>query len=163
MSALISWIYLQLVNLNKLGQGTNASLIQNSSEESVIGSLPILEPVVENKTYPDTSSSMAADSHASIEIPETIYSMAFIVRLAFTCTNVHNAQLCWDPMNRWIVKIEEHPWPLVHHHGSIIKGRCTRGKKMYVNRWFWILRMSTSGANWSPPTTRMRNLCMRNI
>ena len=37
------------------------------------------------------------------------YSMGFNVRLEFVHTNAHDAQLYKDPMNRWVMKIEEHP------------------------------------------------------
>ena len=36
------------------------------------------------------------------------YSMAFNMRLAFVKTNGHGAQLYKDPMNRWVVKVEDH-------------------------------------------------------
>ena len=35
--------------------------------------------------------------------------MAFNVRLAFAQINDQDAQLYQDPMNMWVVKIEEHP------------------------------------------------------
>ena len=84
-------------------------MVQKLSEESVIRALFILEPIAKKKTYPDTLSSMVVDSHASIEIFETIYSMAFNVRLAFACSNIHNAQLYWDPINRWVLELEDQP------------------------------------------------------
>ena len=34
--------------------------------------------------------------------------MEFNVSLAFVHSNVHDAQLYKDTMNRWVVKIEEH-------------------------------------------------------
>ena len=54
--------------------------------------------------------------------------MAFNVRLAFAQTNVHEAQLYKDPMNRWVVMIEEHPTtfdpaPWVNYQGEIYMGQ----------------------------------------
>ena len=34
--------------------------------------------------------------------------MAFSMRLAFVKTNGHGSQLYKDPMNRWVVKVENH-------------------------------------------------------
>ena len=52
---------------------------------------------------------MVVDSDASTKVPHIVYSMAFNVRLTFSYTNVHNAQLYIDPMNMWIVKVKGHP------------------------------------------------------
>ena len=94
-------MYLISRNLYKYGKVTNTSSIQKSSEESVATrNLPILEPIAKDKTYLDNFSSMAANSFASTKVLEIAYSMAFNVRLAFVCTNIHNDQVCKDPMNR---------------------------------------------------------------
>ena len=60
-----------------LGRGTNASFVPKSSEESVTGAFLVLKPIVKNETYSDTYLSMAADSHASSEVPKMVYSMVF--------------------------------------------------------------------------------------
>ena len=54
--------------------------------------------------------------------------MAFNVRLAFARTNAHEAQLYKDPMNRWVVMIEEQPTafdpaPWVNYQGDIYMGQ----------------------------------------
>ena len=56
------------------------------------------------------------------------YSMDFNVRLEFVHTNAHDAQLYKDPMNRWVVKIEEHPTafdpsPWVNYQGEMYVGQ----------------------------------------
>ena len=45
------------------------------------------------------------DFHIAI-LPD--YSMAFNKRLAFVKANGNGAQLYKDPMNRWVVKVEDH-------------------------------------------------------
>ena len=70
----------------------------------------------------DSSSSMASETHVSASILDT-HPMIFNVRLVFARTNIHNAQLFKDPMNHWIVKIEEHPiafdpTPWVNYQGE---------------------------------------------
>ena len=71
---------------------------------------------------------MAADSsHAYIK---SIYAMAYNVRLGFACLNCHDAQLYRDPMNRWLVKIEEHPMafdlePSINYQGDSYMGQET--------------------------------------
>ena len=54
--------------------------------------------------------------------------MDFNVRLEFVHTNAHDAQLYKDPMNRWVVKIEEHPTtfdpsPWVNYQGEMYVGQ----------------------------------------
>ena len=70
---------------------------------------------------------MASKAHASASVHET-HSLAFNVRLAFARTNIHDAQLYKDPMNCWVVKIEEHltafdPSPWVNYQGEIYMGQ----------------------------------------
>ena len=50
--------------------------------------------------------------------------MDFNVGLVFVHTNAHDAHLYKDPMNRWVVKIEEHPMafdlsPWVNYQGEM--------------------------------------------
>ena len=56
------------------------------------------------------------------------YSMVFNIRLVFARTNVHEAHLYKDPMNRWVVMIEEHPTafdpaPWINYQGEIYMGQ----------------------------------------
>ena len=65
------------------------------------------------------------------------YSMAFNVRLAFAQTNAHKARLYKDPMNRWVVVIEEQPMafnpaPWVNYQGDIYMGQ--EGVRYIVTR-----------------------------
>ena len=101
------------------------SVSEKSSEESVTNTHCILELIVEDKTFSESSSSMASEIPTT-EVPE--YSMAFNVRLAFARTNVHEARLYKDPMNRWVVMIEEHPTafglaPWVNYQREIYMGQ----------------------------------------
>ena len=91
----------------KVGRGTN-TVSQNSNEESVMNAAPILRPIIEEESFSDTSSSMASKNHVSASILDT-HPMLFIVRLVFARTNTFDAQLIKDPMNRWVVRIEEQP------------------------------------------------------
>ena len=79
---------MRLGNLYKPSRGTNTS--HNSSEESITNKIPILEPIVEDKTLSESSSSRASKAHASMGVLET-YSMDFNVRLAFPHTNADDA------------------------------------------------------------------------
>ena len=118
-------------NLYKLGRGTNP-ISQKSSEESVTNMIPILKLKVEEETFSVSwSSNMASKTHASASIPKT-HSMVFNVRLIFAKINIHNAQLYKDPMNRWVVKIEEHPIAFDHLNGSIFKVIFTWGKRVFA-------------------------------
>ena len=113
-------------NLYKLGRGTNTKS-QKSSEESVTNAVPILEPIQEEDSILESSSSMASETHVSASIPDN-HPMLFNVRLVFARTNTLDAQLFKDPMNRWVVKIEEHPTafdpsPWVNYQGEMYMGQ----------------------------------------
>lgn len=69
-----------------------------SSEESVANSYHALEPIIEEETFSDSTSSMSMEARMSAETQE--YSMAFNMRLVFSKTNTHGAQLYKDPFNR---------------------------------------------------------------
>ena len=99
-------MFLRSGNLYKSGRGTN-TVSQKSSEESVTNAAP-LRPILEEDSYSDSSSSMASETHVSASVPDT-HPMLFNIRLVFARTNTQDAQLFKDPMNRWVVKIEEHP------------------------------------------------------
>ena len=54
--------------------------------------------------------------------------MDFNVRLQFVHTNAHDAQLNKDPMDRWVVKIKEHPTafdpsPWFNYQGDMYVGQ----------------------------------------
>ena len=72
--------------------------------------------------------SMGSKTHVFASIPNA-HPMIFNVRLIFVArTNVHHAQLFKDPMNRWVVKIEEHsmafdPSPCVNYQGEMYMGQ----------------------------------------
>ena len=58
----------------------------------------------------------------------SMYSMTLNIRLAFVKTNGHGAQLYKDPMNMWVVKVEDHlmafeatPW--VNYQGDFYMGQ----------------------------------------
>ena len=56
------------------------------------------------------------------------YSMAFNMRLEFSKTNTHGAQLYKDPLDRWVVKVEDHPTafenaPFVNYQGELYMGQ----------------------------------------
>ena len=101
------------------------SASEKSSKESVTNAHQVLEPIFKDKTLSDSTSSIASEMPIA-NAPE--YSMAFNVRLAFARTNAHEAQLYKDPMNRWVVTIEEQstvfdPTPWVNYHGDIYMGQ----------------------------------------
>ena len=100
-------MYLQSGHLYQSGRGANLES-QKSSEESVINTIPILKPILEEDSYSNSSSSMASKTHIFASIPDT-HPMLFNDRLVFARTNTYDAQLFKDPMNRWVVKIEEQP------------------------------------------------------
>src|SRR3569623_519311 len=103
-------MYLRSGNHYRSGRNnTNTSGSQRSSEESVSNAFQNLETIIEEDTLSESTSSMSSDSHQpTADMHENVnYSMAFNVRLAFAKTNAHDAQLYKDPMNRWVVKIEE--------------------------------------------------------
>ena len=96
---------------------------QKSSEESVTNAVPILELIQEQDSFLESSSSMAFETHVLASIPDN-HPMLFNVRLVFARTNTQDAQLFKDPMNRWVVEIEEHPTafdlsPWVNYQGEI--------------------------------------------
>ena len=91
----------------KSGRGTNTES-QKSSEESVTNVVPILKPIQEEDSFSKSSSSMASETHVSASIRDN-HPMLFNVRLVFARTNTQDVQLFKDPINRWVVKIEEHP------------------------------------------------------
>ena len=89
--------------------------------------VPILEPIQEEDSFLDSSSSMASESQVSVSIPNN-HLMLSNVRLVFARTNTQDAQLFKDPMNRWVVKIEEHPTafdpsPWVNYQGEMYMGQ----------------------------------------
>ena len=73
-----------------------ASSSYKSSEESVINAYHILEPIVEEEAFFDSTSSMSLGAQFA-KVPE--YLMAFNMRLAFAKANSHKTQLYKDPMN----------------------------------------------------------------
>ena len=79
---------------------------------------------------------MAFDSQVFANTHEN-YSMSFNISLAFTQTNDHDPQIYWDPMNRQIVKIEEHPndfdlVPWVIYQGNMYMQQ--RGERYVVTK-----------------------------
>ena len=126
-------MYLRSGTWYRSGRGQEtAETSKKSSEESVTNSYHVLEPIVEEETPSDSTSSMStADQHTT---DSTSHSMAFNVRLAFVKLNNHGAQLYQDPMSRWAVKIEDHdsaidPAPWVNYQGSQYMGQ---GGERYV-------------------------------
>ena len=110
----------------KSGQGTNTES-QKSCEESVTNAVPILESIQEEDSFLESSSSMAFETHVLASIPDN-HPMLFNVRLVFARTNTQDAQLFKDPMNRWVVKIEEQPKafdpsPWVNYQGKMYMGQ----------------------------------------
>ena len=82
-------MYLRSGNRYKSGRNTViTSASEKSSEESVTYVHQVLEPIVEDETLSDSTSSMASEIPTT-DAPE--YSMAFNVRLAFARSNVHEA------------------------------------------------------------------------
>ena len=105
-----------------------------SSEESVANSFHALESVLEEGTFSDSTSSMSMDAHVS-ETQE--YSMAFNMRLEFSKTNTHGAQIYKDPLGRWVVKIEDNPTtletaPFVNYQGELYMGQ--NGERYVVTK-----------------------------
>ena len=65
------------------------------------------------------------------------YSMAFNMRLMFSKTNAHGAQLYKDPLDRWVVKVEDHPTafeiaPFVNYQGELYMGQ--NGERYVVTK-----------------------------
>ena len=105
------------------GNQTIAASIK-SSEESVSNSHQVLPPIVEEETASESTSSMSMDEQT---VETSTYSMAFNVRLAFVKTNDHQAQLYQDPMNQWVVKVQDGPTtfdpaPWVNYQGEQYMG-----------------------------------------
>ena len=78
----------------------------NSSEESVSNLYHALTPILEEEYVFDTTSSMSLDA-MNVDFLE--FSMAFNMRLMYVKTNDHGAQLFQDPMNYWVVRVEDTP------------------------------------------------------
>ena len=97
-------MYLRSGNLYKSGRGTNIES-QKSSEESVTNAVPILEPIQEEDSFLESSSSMDSETHVLASIPDN-HPMLFNVRLVFARTNTQDGQFFTDPINHWVVKIE---------------------------------------------------------
>ena len=54
--------------------------------------------------------------------------MVFNMRLVFSKTNTHDAQLYKDPLDRWVVKVKDHPTafeiaPFVNYQGELYMGQ----------------------------------------
>ena len=87
-------MYLRFGNRYQSGHRDLASGVSvKSSEESVANSYHALEPIVEEETFSDSTSSMSMEACMS-ETQE--YSMAFNMRLVFSKTNALEAQLYKD-------------------------------------------------------------------
>ena len=141
---------LRLGSWYKLRQVDQAiGLSYNSSEESVTHPCHLLEPILEEDIYSISTSNMCMDAHVT-KVPE--YSMTFNMRLTFVRTNGHGAQLYKDPMNRWVVKVEDHliafeatPW--VNYQGELYmgqRGECfivTKGPKD-LYRWGQLIKIA---------------------
>lgn len=119
-------MYLRSKDWYKLTQRDLAyGLSQKSGDKSVTNSYHILKPIVEENSNPNSTSSMSLEAQ-NPKVPE--YSMAFNVRLAFMKTNHHGAQLYKDPMNCWVIKVEDHPKvfeaaPWVNYQGELYMGQ----------------------------------------
>ena len=92
-----------------------------SSEESVSNLYHVLTPILEKEYNSDTTSSMYLNTK-SVDLPK--FSMAFNMRLMYVKTNNHDAQLFQDPMNRWVVCVEDTPTafdaaPWVNYQGDL--------------------------------------------
>ena len=96
----------------------------NSSEESVSNLYRALTPILEEEYVSDTTSSMSLDAR-NVDLPE--FSMAFNMRLTYVKTNNHGAQLFQDPINHWVVCVEDTPTtfdaaPWVNYQGDLYMG-----------------------------------------
>ena len=89
--------------------------------------------------------------------------MDFNVRLEFVHTNAHDVQLYKEPMNRWVVKIEEYPTdfdpsPWVNYQGEMYvgqEGACYQVARQSQTMW-------TNLANWLL-SKRMKSRLMRRV
>ena len=118
-------MYLRSGNWYKSGRALESNTSVNSSEESVSNTYRISEPIVEEENLSDSTSIMASENH-SADFQD--FSMAFNVRLVYVKANSHDAQLYRDPMNRWVVKIGDHPTaldaaPWVNYQGDSYMGQ----------------------------------------
>ena len=66
------------------------------SEEGITNAYHVLEPIVEEEAFFDSTSSILWEAQA-VEVPE--YSMDFNMRLTFVKANSHDAQLYKDHIN----------------------------------------------------------------
>ena len=115
-------MYLRLGNYYKAGLRDQVSV--KSSEESVSNLYHVLTPILEEEYISDTTSSMSLDAK-NIHLFE--FSMAFNMRLTYIKTNDHKAKLFQDPMNHWIVCVEDTPTifdaaPWVNYQGDMYMG-----------------------------------------
>ena len=83
-----------------------------------------LTPILEEEYVFDTTSSMSLDAK-DVDLPE--FSMAFNMQLTYVKTNDHNAQLFQDPINHWVVHVEDTPTafdaaPWVNYQGDPYMG-----------------------------------------
>ena len=74
------------------------------SEESVSNSYHILELIVKEEYISNTTSSMSLDARNANLLE---FLMEFSMRLMFVKTNNHGAKLFEDPMNQWVVHVED--------------------------------------------------------
>ena len=96
-----------------------------SSEESISNSYHVLTPILEEEYTFDTTSSMSLDAR-NVDLPK--FSMAFNMWLMYIKTNDHDAQLFQDPMNHWVVCVEDTPTtfdaaPWVNYEGDLYMGQ----------------------------------------
>lgn len=95
-----------------------------SSEDSITHSYHALESIVEEERFSNSTSSMSIEARVSATQE---YSMAFNMRLVFSKTNTHGAQLYKDPLDRWVIKAEDHPTAFeiasfVNYQGELYMG-----------------------------------------
>ena len=136
-------MYLRSGNWYKSGgKDLESSATVKSSEESVSNTYRILEPIVEEETLLDSTSSMASENH-SADMQD--FSMAFNLRLVFTKTNAYDAPLYRDPMNHWVVKVGDHPTTLDMAPWVNYQGDSYMGKDVCTICWSRIRDVSISG------------------
>ena len=128
-------MYLRSGNRYQSGQRDLAFGVSvKSSEESVTNSYHALEPIVEEETFSDSTSSMSMEARV-LETQE--YSMAFNMRLVFSKTNAHGSQLYKDPLDRWVIKVKDHPTafeiaPFMTYQGELYMGQ--NGERYVVTK-----------------------------
>ena len=115
-------MYLRLGNFKG---GLRDRVSVNSSEESISNLYHALTPILGEEYVSDTTSSMSLDAR-NVDLPE--FSMAFNMRHMYIKTNDHSAQLFQDPINRWVVHVEDTsttfdaaPW--VNYQGDLYMGQ----------------------------------------